>query len=143
MEHGKPCAQYGLSGSEYVISQTDARLKIEQGRLVTRQGHAAVNCMPQQASVPRRVRGVFLVSDYSILSYEIVGIAVVISCRIPDLNSLRQAIPLTNVVKPQAVIQGQLPIRLKRILGINGPLVELHVVNRDGIGLCVVGRVAS
>ncbi len=72
------------------------------------------------------------------------GIDIVADSRwVPDLEPLRSAVPLANVVEAQAVIQSELLIRLERILGVNRPLMELEVVGGERTHLLVVARDAE
>ncbi len=85
--------------------------------------------MPQQARVIRS-RGYKSSGPVDIL---------LIHSWIPDLEALRSAVPLADVIKAQSVIQGELPIRLERILGVQRPLMELEVVGGERTHLLVVG----
>src|ERR1700722_2057283 len=63
---------------------------------------------------------------------------IVVGTGIPNRRSIGRAVPLTNVVETHPIIQGKLPVRLIRILGVNRPLVEFKIVCWDYVLLLVV-----
>ena len=62
---------------------------------------------------------------------------------IPNLEAFRRTVPLADVVKAQAVIQGQLSIRFERILRVNRPLMELEIVRGERTHLLIIGGTAE
>src|SRR2546429_6799797 len=105
--------------------------------------------MPEQTDITRRgsnrnaAIGHDRVCNISAAGVAAVDIAIAylvirIGAWVPDLESLRRAIPLANVIEPQSVIERELSIRLEGILSINRPLMKLEVVGGERTHLLVV-----
>src|SRR5689334_3861069 len=68
---------------------------------------------------------------------------VAVSGRIPYLESSGNAVPLTDVVQADAVIECKLAVRFEGILPVDRPLMELEVVYWNSARLGIVRGIAE